>query len=77
MDSQLSPWGDTDAAGCAPGQYLVSGRPLPLSLTKESQEQVENGALEEGQVKVLEGGAWEGGEGSGGGGREERRRGRH
>lgn len=54
MDSQHSPWGDTDA-GCAPGRYLVSGRPLPLSLTKESQEQVENGALEEGQVKALGG----------------------
>lgn len=50
MDSQLSQWGDTNA-GCAPGQYSVSGRPLPLSLTKDSQEQVENGALEEGRSR--------------------------
>lgn len=55
-DRQLSQWGGTEV-GCAPGQYLISGRPLPLSPTMESQQQVENGALGEGKAKVLEGGA--------------------
>lgn len=56
MDSRLSRWGDIKV-GCAPGQYLVSGRPLSLSPTKESQQQMENGVLGKGKAKVLEGGA--------------------
>lgn len=55
-DRQLSQWDGTEV-GCAPGQYLISGRPLPLSPTTESQQQVENGALGEGKAKVLQGGA--------------------
>lgn len=57
-EGRPSQWEDTNA-GCAPGQYLVSGKPLSIPMSHHgAQEQVENGALGKGKAEVLEGGAW-------------------